>query len=80
MAGVPPAASPGRAAVTAMVQGPFEDCDDGVNDGGYRECGATCRYGERCGDGVVQSDFEECDDGPDNGGACRADCTKDPVR
>ena len=64
-----------------MVQGPFEDCDDGVNDGGYRECASTCHYGERCGDGELQPDFEECDDGENNGaGDCRADCTKDPVR
>jgi cysteine-rich repeat protein len=64
-----------------MVQAPFEDCDDGTNDGGYRECGSTCRYGERCGDGVTQPDFEECDDGADNGNTrCRADCTIDAGR
>ena len=64
-----------------MVQAPFEDCDDGENDGGYRECGPTCHYGERCGDGVVQRDFEECDDGAENGSTqCQGDCTIDPVR
>jgi cysteine-rich repeat protein len=64
-----------------MVQGPFEECDDGVNDGGYRECGPMCHYEARCGDGVVQAGLEECDDGLENGSsACRADCTIVPVR
>jgi hypothetical protein len=52
-----------------------------VNDGGYRECGSTCHYGERCGDGVIQPEFEQCDHGVENGGPeCQGDCTKVPVR
>jgi fibro-slime domain-containing protein len=40
-----------------------EQCDDGVNDGGYGECAEGCVLGEYCGDGVVQEAFEDCDDG-----------------
>ena len=40
-----------------------EECDDGVNDGGYGECGVGCKLGPFCGDGVVQPP-EECDTGP----------------
>lgn len=52
-----------------------EECDDGVNDGGYEECGPQCTLGARCGDGVVQDD-EDCDDGnrrdgDDCGSSCR---------
>lgn len=52
-----------------------EECDDGVNDGGYNECGADCKLGSYCGDGVVDPG-EDCDDGRDNatsgcGNACR---------
>jgi fibro-slime domain-containing protein len=39
-----------------------EECDDGVNDGGYGECEPGCRLGPSCGDGIVQ-DSEDCDDG-----------------
>jgi fibro-slime domain-containing protein len=39
-----------------------EECDDGINDGGYGECDPGCRLGASCGDGVVQ-DGEDCDDG-----------------
>ena len=39
-----------------------EQCDDGVNDGGYGECGPDCLLGEYCGDGIVQEQ-EDCDDG-----------------
>jgi len=46
------------------IVGLGEECDDGVNDGGYGECAADCVLGESCGDGVVQRDFgENCDDG-----------------
>jgi fibro-slime domain-containing protein len=54
-----------------------ELCDDGVNIGGYNQCGAGCMPAERCGDGVTQADFgEQCDDGADNGmpGRCTAGC------
>ena len=39
-----------------------EQCDDGINDGGYGECGPGCVLGEYCGDGIVQEE-EDCDDG-----------------
>jgi len=39
-----------------------EECDDGVNDGGYGRCGRDCRWDQWCGDGVVQPAFEQCDD------------------
>ncbi|HEV8547866.1 MAG TPA: DUF4215 domain-containing protein, partial [Polyangiaceae bacterium] len=54
-----------------------EECDDGVNVGGYNQCDVGCKLGPRCGDGVTQGDFgEQCDDGPNNGmpGACTKDC------
>jgi len=40
-----------------------EQCDDGVNDGGYGECGPKCLLAEHCGDGIVQPEYEDCDDG-----------------
>jgi cysteine-rich repeat protein len=40
-----------------------EQCDDGVNAGGYGRCDAGCKFGLRCGDGIVQEDAgEECDE------------------
>jgi fibro-slime domain-containing protein len=39
-----------------------EQCDDGVNDGGYGECAPGCLIGPYCGDGVRQ-EGEACDDG-----------------
>ncbi|HEX3854697.1 MAG TPA: DUF4215 domain-containing protein, partial [Polyangiaceae bacterium] len=39
-----------------------EQCDDGMNLGGYGKCGPNCMLGEYCGDGVVNGD-EDCDDG-----------------
>ena len=51
-----------------------EQCDDGVNDGGYGECGAGCVLGAYCGDGVVQTG-EDCDDGNlFDGDTCPASC------
>jgi fibro-slime domain-containing protein len=41
---------------------PDEACDDGVNDGGYNECGPNCTWGAYCGDGVANGP-EQCDDG-----------------
>lgn len=40
-----------------------EECDDGVNDGGYGECAPGCKLGPFCGDGMVQAP-EQCDPGP----------------
>ena len=45
------------------VIGIGEECDDGVNDGGYGECTPDCKLGEYCGDGIVQEEYEACDDG-----------------
>ncbi|MBN2802956.1 MAG: DUF4215 domain-containing protein [Deltaproteobacteria bacterium] len=45
------------------VVGLGEQCDDGVNDGGYGECAENCKLGEYCGDGIKQAEFEDCDDG-----------------
>jgi fibro-slime domain-containing protein len=46
-----------------------EECDDGVNDGGYGECAPGCKLGPFCGDGVVQAP-EQCDNGPGGGITC----------
>jgi fibro-slime domain-containing protein len=58
------------------VVGIGEQCDDGVNDGGYGECGPGCKLGEFCGDGIKQSPQESCDDGVANGtaGHCPSGC------
>jgi fibro-slime domain-containing protein len=63
--------------------GPGEECDDGVNKGGYNECAPGCIYGPRCGDGVPQTDFGEvCDEGETGNvgayGGCGADCQPGP--
>ena len=52
-----------------------EQCDDGMNAGGYGKCAPGCVLGAYCGDGIVQGP-EACDDGNhiDNDGcnnACR---------
>jgi len=47
-----------------------EECDDGVNDGGYGECDVGCKLGPFCGDGVVQAPQEACDNGPGGGNLC----------
>jgi len=46
-----------------------EECDDGINDGGYGECDAACKLGPFCGDGMVQGP-EQCDNGPGGGPGC----------
>jgi len=46
-----------------------EECDDGVNDGGYGECDVGCKLGPFCGDGIVQAP-EQCDNGPGGGEGC----------
>jgi len=49
-----------------------EECDDGVNDGGYAECGTGCLLGPYCGDGITQPEFgEDCDVGPGGDATCR---------
>ena len=54
-----------------------EECDDGVNDGGYNECGPGCKPGEHCGDNIVQPSHEDCDDGNHTAGdSCEPDCTE----
>lgn len=51
-----------------------EECDDGVNDGGYGECAPGCVLGPHCGDGIVQ-EGEDCDDGNYvDDDACPASC------
>jgi len=56
------------------IVGLGEECDDGVNDGGYGECAEGCVLGEYCGDGVEQ-EGEDCDDGNSvNGDACPSSC------
>jgi len=46
-----------------------EECDDGINDGGYGECDTGCKLGPFCGDGVIQGP-EQCDNGPGGGAGC----------
>ena len=46
-----------------------EECDDGINDGGYGECDVGCKLGPFCGDSIVQ-DPEQCDNGPAGGANC----------
>jgi fibro-slime domain-containing protein len=51
-----------------------EECDDGVNDGGYGECDPGCKLGPRCGDRIVQTG-EDCDDGNRiDGDGCGSAC------
>jgi cysteine-rich repeat protein len=52
-----------------------EECDDGVNAGGYGQCGPGCKLTASgyCGDGIVQTG-EDCDDGVNNGNPCPSGC------
>jgi len=50
-----------------------EECDDGVNDGGYGECDVGCKLGPFCGDGMIQGP-EQCDNGPNGDDALCAGC------
>jgi len=67
-----------RSDCTAMcgdaIIGGTEECDDGVNDGGYNECQPGCKLGGYCGDGIKQ-EGETCDDAdpaaPDDCSGCR---------
>ena len=56
------------------ILGIGEECDDGVNPGGYGQCGPDCKLSAYCGDGVVQPDFEDCDDGVNDGKPCPSGC------
>ena len=53
-----------------------EECDDGMNTGGYGGCQPDCSLAPRCGDRVVQRRAgEECDDGNRlDGDTCTSDC------
>jgi len=62
-----------RAALDAIVS-IGEECDDGVNAGGYGKCGAGCKLSAFCGDGVVQAAEEDCDDGVNIGSPCPSGC------
>jgi fibro-slime domain-containing protein len=57
------------------IVGIGEECDDGVNAGGYGKCGPGCTLGTFCGDGIKQ-DGEDCDDGVNDGqnGHCPSGC------
>jgi len=56
------------------IVGIGEECDDGMNTGGYGLCGMNCKYGEFCGDGIVQPQYEDCDDGVNDGNPCPSGC------
>jgi len=57
-----------------------EQCDDGINDGGYGECDPGCVVGAYCGDGVRQGS-EECDDhNRVNADGCSSSCRKEIVK
>ncbi len=55
------------------IVGLGEECDDGVNEGGYGKCGPDCKLNDYCGDGIVQEN-EDCDDGVNNGNPCPSGC------
>ncbi|MBN2717776.1 MAG: DUF4215 domain-containing protein [Deltaproteobacteria bacterium] len=57
-----------------------EECDDGINVGGYGKCGSDCTLGPRCGDAIVQPEYEECDDANSvSGDGCGSDCLKEII-
>jgi fibro-slime domain-containing protein len=56
------------------ILGIGEECDDGVNPGGYGQCGPGCKLTEYCGDGIVQAGNEDCDDGVNTGNPCPSGC------
>jgi fibro-slime domain-containing protein len=57
-----------------------EQCDDGLNDGGYGQCSPGCVLGAYCGDGIQQGN-EECDDhNRVSGDGCSSSCRKEIVK
>ena len=65
-----------------IVNGVFgEECDNGVNTGGYGKCTPECTLGPRCGDAIVQPEFgEECDDANSvSGDGCGSDCLEEII-
>lgn len=57
-----------------------EQCDDGINDGGYGQCSPGCVLGAYCGDGVEQGS-EACDDHNRlNGDGCSSSCQKEAIK
>lgn len=56
-----------------------EECDDGVNAGGYNGCGEDCTLGAFCGDGIKQED-EVCDDADPNAPSSCSGCNIIVVR
>lgn len=61
------------------IVGIGEECDDGINDGGYGECSPGCRLSEFCGDGIQQAG-EDCDDGVNVGSPCPSGCRNIMIR
>jgi cysteine-rich repeat protein len=56
-----------------------EECDDGINAGGYGACDVGCVLGPHCGDGIVQDIYESCDDGNNvDYDGCSAACREEP--
>jgi fibro-slime domain-containing protein len=63
-AGCAPGCKLGAYCGDAQVDSLFgEQCDDGVNAGGYNGCTSQCLLGPRCGDGELLKGTEQCDDG-----------------
>jgi fibro-slime domain-containing protein len=57
-----------------------EQCDDGMNDGGYGQCSPGCVLGAYCGDGIQQG-TEDCDDHNRlSGDGCSSSCRKEIVK
>ena len=80
--GCAPGCVPGAYCGDGVLNSLFgEQCDDGVNAGGYGKCTADCMLDARCGDGIVQIESgEQCDDGNTvSGDGCAMDCTDETI-
>lgn len=75
LTGFSPAPSDCRPICGDGIIGLGEECDDGINEGGYGKCGPDCTLSEFCGDGIVQFG-EDCDDGVNIGDPCPSGCRK----